>query len=171
MTDGDFDLVDWDGIVDGHAKSVFRVAMRILGSVQDAEDVSQDVFTEAFQLHSKTTVKNWTGLLVRLATLRSIDRLRRKRPAVELSETDRMSSVEPFHELAADELARWLRNAVAQLPDQQSAVFVMFHFEHLPREEISAALDMTPEAVSAALYKARQRLTTELTLFNRGDLK
>ena len=163
--------VDWGGIVDRHAKCVFRVAMRILGSVQDAEDVSQDVFMEAFQLHSKTTVRNWTGLLVRLATLRSIDRLRRKRASVELSETDRMSRVEPFDELAADELARWLRNAVIQLPDQQSAVFVMFHFEQMPREEIAAALDMTPEAVSTALYKARQRLMSELTLCNRGDLK
>ena len=169
MADGD--VVDWDGIVDRHAKSVFRVAMRILASVPDAEDVSQDVFTEAFQLHSTTRVKNWTGLLVRLATLRSIDRLRRKRPAVELNEADRMSNIEPFDELVADELSHWLRGAIAQLPEQQGAVFVLFHFEQLPREEISAALGMTPEAVSTALYKARQRLMTELTVFERGDQK
>ena len=127
MADGD--AVDWNGIVDRHAKSVFRVAMRILASVQDAEDVSQDVFAEAFQLHSTTRVENWTGLLVRLATLRSIDRLRRKRPSVELNEADRMSNIEPFDELVADELADWLRGAMAQLPEQQAAVFVLCHFE------------------------------------------
>lgn len=169
MADGD--VVDWDGIVDRHAKSVFRVAMRILASVQDAEDVSQDVFAEAFQLHSTTRVENWTGLLVRLATLRSIDRLRRKRPAVEVSEADWMSNIEPFDVLVADELADWLRSAMAQLPEQQGAVFALFHFEQLPREEISAALSMTPEAVSTALYKARQRLMTNLTALERGDQK
>ncbi len=54
---------DWDLLVDDHAKRVFRVALRILGSVQDAEDVSQDAFAEAFQLHQAGSVRSWTGLL------------------------------------------------------------------------------------------------------------
>jgi RNA polymerase sigma-70 factor, ECF subfamily len=165
------ELPDWDRIVERHAKCVFRVALRILGSVQDAEDVSQDVFTEAFQFHKTGPVQSWTGLLVRLATLRSIDRLRRNRPSVELRDSDRMSTVEPFEEVVAAELAHWLRNAIAQLPDQQATVFVMFHFEQLSRDEVSATLGISPEAVSTALYKARQRLFTQMAVFNRGGLK
>ena len=162
---------DWDRIVECHATRVFRVALRILGSVQDAEDVSQDVFAEAFRLHSSGPVQSWVGLLVRLATLRSIDRLRRRRPYVELQESDRVSTTEPFDELAAGELANWLRKALAQLPDQQWTVFVMFHFEQLSREEISTSLGISPDSVSTALYKARQRLVTQMAAFNRGDLK
>ena len=37
------DEPDWDRIVESHAKRVFRVALRILGRVQDAEDVSQEI--------------------------------------------------------------------------------------------------------------------------------
>ena len=118
-------LPDWDRIVERHAKRVFRVALRILGSVQDAEDVSQDVFAEAFRLHRAGPVQSWTGLLVRIATLRSIDRLRRYRPSVELRESDRISTIEPFEQVAAAELADWLRKAIAQLPNQQATVFVM----------------------------------------------
>ena len=169
MADGE--LPDWDRIVERHAKRIFRVALRILGSVQDAEDVSQDVFTEAFRLHQAGPVQSWTGLLVRLATLRSIDRLRRKQPFVELRECDRMSTVEPFHEVAATELAHWLRKAIAQLPDQQSTVFVMAYFEQLSRDEVSATLGISPEAVSTALYKARQRLLAQLAVFNQEDSK
>lgn len=169
MTAGE--LPDWDRIVDRHARRVFRVGLRILGSVDDAEEVSQDVFTEAFQLHRQGPIQSWTGLLVRLATLRSLDRLRRRRRSFELREGDRVSTIEPFEEVAAKELTRWLRDALAQLPDQQATVFTMFHFEQLSREDISAALGVSPEAVSTALYKARQRLLSQLAVFNRGDSK
>jgi RNA polymerase sigma-70 factor, ECF subfamily len=167
MTDGK--LPDWDRIVEHHAPRVFRVAMRILRSVQDAEDVSQDVFAEALKLHRAGPVRSWTGLLVRLATLRSLDRLRRNRPSLELRESDKTSTVEPFDELQARELADWLQNALAGLPDQQATVFVMHHFEQLSREQISVALGVSPEAVSTALYKSRQRLLRQLAVFNQGD--
>ena len=169
MTDND--LPDWDRIVELHAKRVFRVAFRILGSIQDAEDASQDVFEEAFRLHRAGPIQSWTGLLVRLATLRSIDRLRRRRSHAELRESDRITTIEPFDNMAADELAHWLRSAMAQLPDQQATVFVMFHFEKLTREEIAATLGVSPDSVSTALYKARQKLVTQLTVFHAGDSK
>jgi RNA polymerase sigma-70 factor, ECF subfamily len=165
----DDELPDWDRIVERHAERVFRVALRILGSVQDAEDASQDVFTEAFRLHRSGPVQSWTGLLVRLATLRAIDRLRQRRPSAELRESDRMSIVEPFEEVAATELATWLRKAMAHLPDQQATIFVMVHFEQLSRHDVSTALSISPEAVSTALYKARQRLMAQFAVFNRGN--
>ena len=167
MTNGE--LPDWDAIVEQHASRVFRVALRILKSVHDAEDVSQEVFAEAFRLHVAGPVQPGPGLLVRLATLRSLDRLRRNRPTVELRECDKVSSVEPYQEFAARELADWLGKALAQLPDQQATVFVMHHFEHLSRDQVAAALGVSPPAISTALYKARQRLLAQLAVLNKGD--
>jgi len=167
----DVELPDWDRIVEGHAARVFRVALRILKSVHDAEDVCQDVFTEAYRLFREGPVRSWTALLVRLATLRSIDRLRRHRPSVELREHDWVSAVEPFEEAEAAELGQWLRKTLAQLPDQQATVFVMHYFEQLSREQISKALGVSPQAVSTVLYKARQRLLAELAVFRQGDSK
>jgi RNA polymerase sigma-70 factor (ECF subfamily) len=163
------ELPDWDRIVEHHAKRVFRLALRILRSVHDAEDVSQDVFAEAFGLHRRGPVQSWTGLLVRLATLRSLDRLRRHRPSVELRDDDKVSAVGPAEEAEARELADWLQKAIARLPEQQAAVFVMHHFEQLSRAEISATLSVSADAVSTALYKARQRLLAQLAVSNRGD--
>ena len=125
------ELPDWDRIVEQDAKRVFRVALRILRSVHDAEDVAQDVFTEALRLHRKGPVQSWTGLLVRLATLWSLDRLRRHRPSVDLRDDDRVSTVGPVEEAGARELADWLGKAIARLPEQQATVFVMHHFEQL----------------------------------------
>jgi hypothetical protein len=48
---------DWDRVVERHAERVFRTSLRILRTVQDAEDVSQDVFIEAFRLHKAGPVQ------------------------------------------------------------------------------------------------------------------
>ena len=76
-------IPDWSWIVQTHGGRVFGVAMRILGSVQDDEDVSQDVFLEACEIYSAGAIQSWTGLLMRLATFRSLDLRRSNRPTVE----------------------------------------------------------------------------------------
>jgi RNA polymerase sigma-70 factor, ECF subfamily len=160
--------LDWNYIVDTHAKRVFRLARRILGSTQDAEDVSQEVFMEAFKLYNNGGVKSWVGLLVRLATLRSLDRLRKWRENVTVTESDRVSYIEPVDVMMAQELSQWVRNAVSRLRDNEAAVFVMHYFEELSREEISAALSISPDAVSTALCKARKHLLSQMAIANGG---
>ncbi|MEZ6089294.1 MAG: sigma-70 family RNA polymerase sigma factor [Pirellulaceae bacterium] len=163
---------DWDKLIERHAERVFRIAFRILGSVHDAEDISQDVFTEAMSIHRAASVRTWTGLMVRLATMRSIDRLRsnRKKPATLPNETSECLAVRPRQEqeLIATELATWLRDEIRDLPDQQAVVFSLAYFEQLSRNEIASAIDISPEAVSTTLYKARKRLSERLTVI-QGD--
>lgn len=162
------ELLDWDRIVERHGKRVFQVALRILGSVQDAEDVAQDAFVEAYRLHEAGPIQSWTGLLVRIATLRAIDRLRRNRPSKELSDSVSARAAEPIEQAIASELAERLRKAVAELPDQQATIFVMIHYEELDRDEVATSLGISSEAVSAGLYKARQRLMSQLSVFSKG---
>lgn len=157
---------DWSRLVERHAERVFRIALRILGSVHDAEDVSQIVFTEAVQVHGTEAVQSWTGLFVRLATLRSIDLLRRRRSTVPLIEGDHVSNIGPAEAAVGAELADWLRGAVNRLPEQQAAIFSLSYFEQLDRNEVAAVLNISPESVSTALYKARQGLMTQITVFN-----
>jgi RNA polymerase sigma-70 factor, ECF subfamily len=161
---------DWPGIVQRHSERVFRVAFRILGSVHDAEDVSQNVFTEAFKMHAAGPVQSWSGLLVRLATVRAIDHARKRRRTVELNDQDRSSNIGPVDEAVGAELASWLRAAVRKLPEQQAAIFALTHFEQLERSEVADVLNISHEAVSTALYKARQRLLSQITVFN-GERK
>ena len=159
---------DWNSIVEEHAERVFRIAYRILGSVHDAEDVSQNVFSEAFKKHQSGPIQTWTGLLVRLSTLRSIDLLRNRQISHPIEERDQVSSHGPAEITAARELATWLRDATGTLPPQQAAVFSLTHYEQLDRNEIAAVLSLSPESVSASLYKARQSLQSQLNVFNGG---
>lgn len=157
---------DWGGIVERHAERVYRIAYRILGSVHDAEDVSQTVFLEAYRMRKAGPVQSWPGLLARLATVRAIDCLRRRRRTVGISEEDCLAADNPHEQAVGAELAEWLRGVVARLPEQQAAVFSLMHFEQLERHAVAAILGMSPEAVSAALFKARQRLLEQFRYFN-----
>ena len=162
---------DWGKVIEKHAERVFRIAYRILGSVHDAEDISQDVFTEAMAVHQAGPVRTWTGLMVRLATVRSIDRLRKDQkkpdplPSVDINAS---TTQRPDQELIAVELATWLRGEIRELPDQQAAIFSLAYFEQLSRNEIATALDVSPDAVSTTLYKARKKLSSRLATVH-GD--
>ena len=158
---------DWEELVQQHAERVFRIAFRILGSTHDAEDISQDVFTEALTLHQSEPVRTWTGLMVRLATLRSIDKLRREKFKPETLQnpvTDSRSVESPDQTLIAAELANQLRLEIKNLPQQQAAIFSLAYFEQLSRSEIASALAIPPESVSTALYKARKKLSSRLAV-------
>jgi RNA polymerase sigma-70 factor (ECF subfamily) len=160
------DPPDWTTIVQRHAAQVFRIAFRILGSVHDAEDASQIVFTEALRLRTEQSVHNWAGLFARLATVRAIDLLRRRHKTVPLSDDDRVSNIEPHAHASAAELAGWLRHSVSKLPEQQAAIFSLTYFESLGRTEIAELLGISVEAVSTALYKARQRLLEQYNILD-----
>ncbi|MCZ6871751.1 MAG: sigma-70 family RNA polymerase sigma factor [Gammaproteobacteria bacterium] len=157
-------MTDWDGIVREYGPAVSRIASRILGVRADAEDVTQEVFCEAWQLQMSQPVANWAGLLRRLAVLRALDCRRRRRPETSLSRVDVGHDRDGPQQLAmARELAEGLRQAIAQLPDQQAAVFSLFYFEHLSRVEIAEALGTTVGAVSTSLSKARRTLKCALS--------
>lgn len=158
-------LPDWNMIVQKHAERVFRIAYRILGSVHDAEDVSQIVFTEALRIRANGPVQSWTGLFARLSTMRAIDQLRRRRTTVPIANEDRSPDSGPHEHAVGTELAAWLREAASKLPEQQAAIFSLTHFEQLDRNEVAAVLNISPESVSTALYKARQRLSEQLSAF------
>ena len=160
---------EWNAIAKAHGSRVCQIALRILGSVHDAEDIAQDVFVEAFELFQQQQVRSWPGLLVRLATLRSIDRLRRRRSSVELPEDGRITHVSPQDEVELNELMERLQKSIAHLPPRQAAVFTLISFEQLSRDEVAKALDISPEAVSTALCKARHRLSLDLNVLNTGE--
>ncbi len=163
---------DWNQIVDEHSTRVFRVAMRILGSIPDAEDVAQEAFIEAYRLHSLREVQCWTGLLVRLATLRSLDALRRRRLTVPIANGDPASRGQPFDRLVASELEARLRQSITTLPAQQATVFTLAYYERWGRDEIAAHLGINQKSVSSSLHKARKHLANLLSmnLKSQGEL-
>jgi RNA polymerase sigma-70 factor, ECF subfamily len=151
-------VVDWDQIVSRFGPLVFGTAWRILGNAADAEDVTQDVFLQAYQTARSSAVRSWPALLRRLASCRALDRLRLRKHTVALHNLDLAAGSGPEDIAVGNELAERLRLALLQLPRQEAAAFCLRYFEDLSYQEIADALHTTPGAAGNALFKARAHL-------------
>jgi RNA polymerase sigma-70 factor (ECF subfamily) len=152
-------VVDWDQIVSRYGPVVFGTAWRILGNTADAEEVTQDVFLQAYQTARSAQVRSWPALLRRLASCRALDRLRVRKRTVALHNLDLPTTVGGPEQIAVGkELAERLREALLHLPRQEAAAFCLRYFEDLSYQEIADALHTTPGAAGNALFKARQHL-------------
>ncbi len=163
-------VTDWERIVREHGPRVFGTAWRILGHAADAEDVVQEVFLQAHQLHRTRPVRFWGAFLRRLAACRALDRLRQRRASVPLEGHD-LASPEDNPEAAAvgHELADRLRDAVARLPDREAGVFCLRYYEDRSYEEIAETLGIRVGAVGVALHKARAKLEGQFSQAVTGD--
>lgn len=150
---------EWDQMVRDHGPMVFRTSWRIVGNAADAEDVTQEVFLEAHRVRARQAVTNWGGMLRRMATCRSLDRLRERKNVLALDAS--VASADPNGPVEAAierELAERLRMAVTQLPAREAEVFCLRCFEGFSNEQIAAALRISTGAVGVALHKARTKL-------------
>jgi RNA polymerase sigma-70 factor, ECF subfamily len=156
---------DWDRLVREHGPTVYGAAWRVLGQAADAEDVVQEVFIEADRIRQTRRVRHWGGLLRRLATCRSIDRLRQRKVTQPLDGLLLANPAGAPDEVAIEhELADRLRVAIAQLPEREASVFCLRYFQDLTNRDIADTLHVRPGAVAVALHKARARLETLLNL-------
>jgi RNA polymerase sigma-70 factor (ECF subfamily) len=161
---------NWNQIVHEHGPMVFRSIWRILGHAADTEDVCQEVFLEAHKLRQAQTVRNWGGLLRRLAVCRALNRLQQRKFSVPLDGIDLPSPDQPPEAGAIEhELIERVRQAIGQLPEREASVFCLRYLEELPYERIAEILNITSGAVATALHKARSKLEALLAETPKGE--
>jgi RNA polymerase sigma-70 factor (ECF subfamily) len=159
---------DWQTIVTECGPLVWRTAYRLLGNHADAADCFQETFLAALELSRRQPVRNMSGLLVRLATTRAIDRLRQRgrqeRPSGPGGSGDEAcSSNGPADEVQAQELVGHLREAIGRLPAQEAKVFCLRYLSEMSYRQIAGQLGIGINIVGVSLYRAKARLREALS--------
>lgn len=147
-------------LVDRHLKSVYGVALRILGNSSDAEDVSQDAFLRAFErlelFDRRWSFRNW---LLKIASNLAINRIRsrgrERRLQLKIADADRPGCEPEQADVPSPrEWAYWLD----QIDEAQRTAIVLFHFQDMPYAEIAEVLQVPVNTVRTYLYRGRKRL-------------
>jgi RNA polymerase sigma factor (sigma-70 family) len=144
----------------GHRADVFRAALRELGNVHDAEDVTQAAFVDAY----RAVLRGTSPESPRAWLLAIAENVRRRR----FRSAQRRPSEVPLHEDAAPaaegshEQAAALAAALAGLPEQQREAFVLREISGLAYDEIAGRTGSTVASVQMLLFRARRTLRAEL---------
>ena len=150
--------LSFEELVKRHAEGLYRVAYRLTGRTDVAEDLVQESFLDAFramgQLRSSDSAFAWLVSILRRRRVKWLKANARMTtspfPEVELSGP----ISDPPSEVDAEELAR----ALDRLPDEFREPLVLFYFEDLKYREIAEALEAPIGTVMSRLARGKAAL-------------
>ena len=166
----------FETIVDRYQGRLLGFCRQMLGSTEDAEDVLQEVFVNAYKAmladEREINLRPW---LYRIARNRCLNYLRKPKADAQESmdmvpEVDAASTAEKVHNR---EEFRQILSDVNKLPETQRAALLLREMDALSYEEIAAAMDTTVPSVKSLLVRARISLAeaSQARLLTCGEVR
>lgn len=144
-----------------HHLAIYRYLLRMTGSRETAEELTQEVFLRAIQraeaYEERSRERAW---LFRIARNLRIDGVRRERRAPVLAPVDDDEPWEP----ARQALRLGIRQALAMLEDNEREAFVLAEVVGLSYADIAETCGTTPAAIRSRIHRARMQLRAVLDL-------
>jgi RNA polymerase sigma-70 factor (ECF subfamily) len=161
-------------LVETHSRSAFRLAFRMTGNEQDAEDVVQESFLRAYrQLGRFESRANFGTWLYRIVSNCSVDLMRSKQARHDQVRGDSLDQEGAMELPAADQpgperiaesadIDRRVQHALQELSPLERAAFTLRHYEGRSIDEISATLGLGTSAAKHSVFRAVKKLRIAL---------
>ena len=166
-------------LVERHSRSVYKVAYRVTGNPDDAEDVVQETFLKAYRqldrFEERASFGTW---LHRIAWNCSVDLLRARPKREQAEEADTLEQLGSTHatvtgsaiptperRMASVQVNDRIKEAMGRLSPLERAAFVMRHYEGRSIDEISRALEIRENAAKHSIFRAVRKMRVALEPF------
>ncbi|WP_339061408.1 RNA polymerase sigma factor [Tepidibacillus marianensis] len=154
-----------------HSHYLYRLAYRLTGNPEDAEDLTQETMWQAHRKSDKyvyeKSLKAWLSMMM---TNRFRDKVRKKSLKVvaiedNLLSPQSMSSYTPSveEEVETKMALEKVKGEIEQLPEIYRNVLILRHFDGLSYAEISEVLQVPEGTVKTQLFRARKMLKSRLS--------
>ncbi len=169
----------FDALVRRYDQAVLRIALRLTGSEQDAQDIHQEAFLKAYRylgnFRFECSFYTW---IYRIATNLCLDHLRRRKSRREEQAvvidgrgeeldllgnvSDDRSGANPARELERKLLGGKIQEALGRLTPRERMVFELKHYQGLKLRAIGEMLQTTEETAKNTLFRATRKLRLRL---------
>ena len=151
--------MQWDEFVENFYSPIYRFCFHILGSREEAEDLTQETFLKAFKnfssINKQDSAKYWIYSIARNGC---IDRKRWwKRLLLQDATTEEIAA--PGRE---PDISLTLSKLIAALPQKQREVFILRHWHGFSTEEVAEFLKIDGGTVKSHLKRAVDKLKAQL---------
>ncbi len=160
-------------LFDRHSPTTYNLCLRLLGNVDDAHEIAQDVFVTFWQkaesLRGESKLSTWLhrvavnksinfrkrgGVMAKIKQIMSIDTeevsLEEQLPAPDSDRPDR--------QLETQEARTELAELMASVPARQREVYLLHKLEGLSYQEIAEQLSLTVPTIESLMHRAKQNL-------------
>jgi RNA polymerase sigma-70 factor, ECF subfamily len=150
----------FEGLVEAHQRMVLRVAYRLLGRLEDAQDAAQEVFLRLFRNLDRIGAdpRSW---LYRVTVNVCNDHHRRRKTLVELDSGMRPNAdpaPDPERALQLEERKRLVTEGLQRLPERERAAVVLRDIEGLSTAQVAGILGVEEVTVRSQVSSARLKL-------------
>lgn len=158
-----------------YRERIFRFTYRLLGSMEQAEDITHDCFLALIKEPrrydaGRASLSTFLYAVARNLALKQCRQLGREIFVEEMS-AEPLTELAPLATLLDVELSNEVRNAVSNLPPLQREALILYEYEELSLAEVAEIVDADVNTVKARLYRAREQLRRQFAPYFKSRLK
>lgn len=164
-------------LINKYKDMVYTIAIKIVKSHEDAEEVAQDSFLKAYEkLDSFKGNSKFSTWMYTIAYRNSITKIRKKKVAtsdIDDYVMDNYSEGSEFPQLEAiknGEQQKYVREAIGRLPEKDALLITLFYMNESSVEEIEQITNLTQSNIKVKLFRARKKLNTELSFLLKEEV-
>lgn len=164
-------------LINRHKDYAFTVAYRILNNREDAEEVAQDAFMQAFgalkSFNAESKFTTWFYRIVFNAAL--MQKRKHKVESVDIQNSSEAflvrHSSDSAEDLQKNERKTAIQKALRNLSAEDTAMITLFYLKELSLEEIAEITKISAETAKVKIHRARKRLANEMKKHLRDEVK
>jgi RNA polymerase sigma-70 factor (ECF subfamily) len=163
-------------LVSCYQKKVIKTASYFLGSLEEAEDLSQEIFMEIMaSIHKYRQDAAFSTWIYRITVNRALNRVKRNRREAIVARIGSFLHTVPGGKsriadlpsdarlpLEEDEQRRLLYKAIGSLPENQRIAFILHKFEERSYKEIAGVMALSLASVESLIHRAKLNLQKSL---------
>lgn len=165
-------------LINRYKDMVFTLAIKIVKSREDAEEVAQDSFLKAYQkldgFKGQSKFSTWLYTIVYRSALTKVRKKKLETTDIDSYVLDNHREDQDFPQLEAiksGEQQKYVRKAIDSLGQTDCLLITLFYLHDKSIEEIQEITEMSQSNVKVRLHRARKKLHTELSVLLKEEVK